>query len=129
MRLKSEKVRKDKLAHLEKEIRKLEERFPHFPRWLELLKQHSDQPLERLGSWDGWREWPEAFYRATGVAVPFKGRKLSLPHEYAFFCYVEAQAAREKVAEARLGKTKGAVPRPNPVHDTPKHEPKRRPRW
>lgn len=123
MRLKSEKARKDRLAHLEKETRRLEERFPHFPLWLALLKQHSPQPLKRLDT----LEWPETFYRATGAARPMQGlKKLYLPHEYTFFSYVTAQAARERVVRAPLqAKPRGAVPRPD---DAPQHEPKRKPK-
>jgi hypothetical protein len=130
VKLKSEKARRDKLAHLDKEIRKYEERHPHFPAWLELLKQHSGQGLEALGTWSAWPRWPEPFYRATGVACPAHGfKKWRLPDEYAFFCYVEALAEREKVEKAPLRKKpRASRPKPDPS-DEPTHSGKRPPRW
>lgn len=127
MRLKSEKARRDKLAYLSRVIRQYEERYPHFPHWLELLREHSGMELEELGR---WQNWPTSFFLATGVAQPQPQRasQYRLPDEVSFFFYIEALAYREKVVRARLGKPKGAVPKPDPVHDTPSREPMRPPR-
>jgi hypothetical protein len=103
MRLKSEKARQSKLAHLDKKIREYEEKFPQFPVWFEILKKHTRKELRELSTWKAWSQWPESFYREVGYADPiFRTRKWGIPHEYAFFCYLEYLAEREQVKKAPL---------------------------